>query len=170
MRPLWFERELSAAWEWKLDGAGIPVRVVGRVDRVDGGRGNGSRHEIVDYKKKRPPSGYENTAFLQIGLYRELVAAALAGRGETTARLAFLEMAPEKAGRQSQDARFRELPLSREEFSSVMDGLLAKAAAGRFLISPSEGPWGHCSRCSHALVCRKDHRQSRIRADWSPAS
>lgn len=160
LRPVFWEREIEGICPDPPRGL-EGLRLYGRVDRAAQER-EGGPPVLDDYKMRRPRPGssHERGALFQLGLYREMLAQTLGPGAVPRARLLFIE-----ADGAEGEERSKEHPLSREEFRRRLAPALDRLARGLFPIFPQEGFGGHCGWCPHSLLCRKDHRWTRVRAD-----
>jgi ATP-dependent helicase/DNAse subunit B len=161
LRPVFWEREIEGTCPDPPRGL-KGLRLYGRVDRASKER-EGGLYVLDDYKMRRPRTGssHERGALFQLGLYREILAQAPETGAVPRARLLFIEA----DGEEGEKERSKEHPLSREEFRRRLAPALDRLARGLFPIFPQEGFGGHCGWCPHSLLCRKDHRWTRVRAD-----
>jgi len=119
-----------------------PFRLIGRMDRVDGGDGD---YEIVDYKLSRRVTGPPD--LLQAYLY-QLGLQALTGQRAT--RVSFYYLRPQQAVATALG------PLAEAE--DRIRGL-CRAIAGEQAFAPTEGPW--CASCDEQELCPAKTRSPR---------
>lgn len=184
--PSYFQKRLLERLDLPLDGKRISVPVYGIPDRVDSGRG---LLRIVDYKRSFHRAKYGakmesralSLASLQGPLYLELARRSWPDLAVRGMRFCFLRSHSEydpaayDSDREPLRRLFRqevdpELGGRREEFLDRLGRLLGFALRGEFFIRPDDDEFGACGGCPYALVCRKDHRPTRVRVEGTPAA
>lgn len=165
--PALFEEPLEAVLDL---GAAGKVRFRGVIDRLDAG---GGAFRVVDYKTRtpvRPEEKVERLVLagrrLQPALYLELAGRHPAAAGLEPAGFRFwgIESGESDGRAPAADYPAETHRAQREAVLSVLGGLVETAREGRFAIRPEEGEGGHCSWCSFASICRKNHAATRVRA------
>ena len=158
----WLRRRDTAGWRWvggEVDRArdaddALPVRLVGRIDRIDRRDADGPTLQLLDYKtgavdalKKAVREPLEDT---QLAVYAALVA----GAGEPVAALQAMYLAL--------DEREGPVEVVHDDVATTaaafVDGLAAdwrELRAGLGLAALGEGPV--CERCEMRGLCRRDH-------------
>ena len=158
----WLQRRDVAGWHWhagEVDrtrdaDAELPVRLVGRIDRIDRREGDGTAWQLIDYKtgavdalKKTVREPLEDT---QLAVYAALVA----GGGDAPSALQAMYLAL--------DERDGPVEVVHDDVAATsaafVDGLAAdwrELRAGIGLAALGEGPV--CERCEMRGLCRRDH-------------
>jgi ATP-dependent helicase/nuclease subunit B len=166
--PAFFETELRADLPLTLSGKAPQVPFQGRADRIDVQEG---RFQVVDYKTRwKKPGTLERAAskgeLFQPTLYRELAGdkKELKGLQGDGVRFFALEAEDDKTehvyGEEFHRANLKDLYMRLSES-------VERIAAGRFVIRPDDGEFGHCRWCSFGDLCRKNHPMSLARAQES---
>ena len=165
-QPILFEQEAAGALTLSLDGGVVPVKVHGRVDRLDRHAGSGLLR-ITDYKFKRSSDMAAED--------RNLVQSAVQGKKLQPALYACLEF-PDLGP--VDDVQFMFVApnwpttiarsgFRRDVWSSdaggllkrTVEGLLEGIRAGRFFILPDKTQdGGYCGTCDYRIACRREHQ------------
>ncbi len=121
-----------------------PTKLVGRIDRID--RGRGDSVVITDYKTGRPRSQEDADESLQLGVY------ALAAReswGYQAERLVFHNL----EGNTTVSTERSDVKI--EEAKLRVQSIAGKIAAGQFEAKPGF----HCSWCAYRVLCPKTEKR-----------
>jgi ATP-dependent helicase/nuclease subunit B len=172
-QPIAFEVEAEGTMPVSVRGSPVPIKIQGRVDRIDRHRESGALR-IIDYKYK--------TGSAMKAEDRHLIQSAVQGKRMQPPLYAWLDFPGESSPK---EVHFFFLaprwpkPITRSSFPSgvwssetgpmirqTLDRLMEGISNGRFFIVPDT----YCKTCEYRVACRREHQLTWWRAHRSAES
>ncbi len=177
-KPTYFEQEI-AGYMPELTPPLNAMPFHGRIDRIDLREEAGERaFRVIDYKTGRTSAkGKTHTKILrgeifQLPVYLSLAKqwlTAMGGREAIPLSAQFYNLADRESAVESPSITPDFWESCGASFSDNISGLITLVEKGIFYIRPNGDNQGYCSWCDYSQICRKEHKPSALRSEYSEA-